>query len=125
METQLKQLEQILDEDYANEVAKSNLTFFDENQQIIHELLAQKQSKFLKVSNIDERVTAKMLYNLFNRFGNLESLLLTKSESTAILQFSNSDNACIAKELLNNILFFNKEVIYEYMKIATNSLLLM
>ncbi|CAD8136081.1 unnamed protein product [Paramecium octaurelia] len=110
METQLKQLERILDEDYANEVARSNLTQFDEQQQVINELLAQKPSKYLKVQNIDERVTAKMLYNIFNRFGHLNALLFQKKDNAAILQFTNVDHATISKELLNNIMFFSREI---------------
>ncbi|CAD8146323.1 unnamed protein product [Paramecium pentaurelia] len=110
MESQLKQLIQILDDDYNNEIEKSQQIQFDQQQQIIHQLLYQKPSKYLIVSNIDIKVTSKMLYNLFNRFGHLENLILNKKQQTAILKFLNSDQATIAKELLNNVLFFNKEL---------------
>lgn len=54
-----------------------------------------------------------MLYNLFNRFGHLECLLLKKKNKEAILQFINKEHAIIAKELLNNIVFFGNEVIWK------------
>ncbi|CAD8085504.1 unnamed protein product [Paramecium primaurelia] len=110
METQLRQLERILDDDYEQEVAKIQLTQLDSNEMAIQELLNQQPSKFLKVSNLDERVTPRMLYNLFNRFGHLEALLLKKNIRQSILQFVNKENAIIAKELLNNVIFFGNEL---------------
>ncbi|CAD8094439.1 unnamed protein product [Paramecium sonneborni] len=110
METQLRQLERILDDDYEQEVAKIQFTQLDSNDLVIQELLNQQPSKFLKVSNLDERVTPRMLYNLFNRFGHLEALLLKKNNRQSILQFLNKENAIIAKELLNNVVFFGNEL---------------
>ncbi|CAD8140035.1 unnamed protein product [Paramecium octaurelia] len=110
MESQLKQLIQILDDDFNSEIEKSQQIQFDQQQLIIDQLLYQKPSKYLIVSNIDVKITSKMLYNLFNRFGHLDSLLFNKKQQTAILQFTNSDQATIAKELLNNVQFFNKEL---------------
>ncbi|CAD8157282.1 unnamed protein product [Paramecium octaurelia] len=110
METQLRQLERILDDDYEQEVAKISLTQLDSNDFAIQELLNQQPSKFLRVSNLDERVTPRMLYNLFNRFGHLEALILKKHIRQSILQFVNKENAIIAKELLNNVVFFGNEL---------------
>lgn len=41
-------------------------------------MITQKPSKIIKVTSIDDRVTAKMLYNIFNKFGNVEELLYEK-----------------------------------------------
>ncbi|CAK89130.1 unnamed protein product (macronuclear) [Paramecium tetraurelia] len=122
METQLRQLERILDDDYEQEVAKIQLTQLDPNEQAIQELLNQQPSKFLRVSNLDERVTPRMLYNLFNRFGHLEALLLKRNIRQSILQFVNKENAIIAKELLNNVVFFGNELRILF-QTASNALL--
>ena len=65
----------------------------------------------LYVGNIDERVTSRMIYNVFNRFGNVEALLYRKKTKSALIQFENINHANIAKEILNNVMFFNSQVI--------------
>lgn len=65
----------------------------------------------LYVGNIDERITSRMIYNVFNRFGNVEALLYRKKTKSALIQFENINHANIAKEILNNVMFFNSQVI--------------
>lgn len=64
----------------------------------------------LRVTSIDERVTARMIFNVFNRFGHLEAILYRKKLRYALLQFEDVDNATVAKEILNNCLFFGGNV---------------
>lgn len=47
-----------------------------------------------------------MLYNLFNRFGHLDSVLYQRRKRRALLQFASVDQAFLAKEFLNNQMLF-------------------
>ncbi|CAD8091965.1 unnamed protein product [Paramecium sonneborni] len=77
--------------------------------QDIQNIITQKPSKIIKVTTIDERVTAKMLYNIFNKFGNVEELLYEKQMQRLFVRYQTQEFAQIAKEYLNNIQFFDQQ----------------
>ncbi|CAK76924.1 unnamed protein product (macronuclear) [Paramecium tetraurelia] len=77
--------------------------------QDVKNMITQKPSKIIQVTTIDDRVTAKMLYNIFNKFGNVEELLLEKQMQRLFVRYSTIEFAQIAKEYLNNIQFFDQQ----------------
>ncbi|CAK57678.1 unnamed protein product (macronuclear) [Paramecium tetraurelia] len=76
----------------------------------IQKLLQQRQSRLLKILNFDSKITAKMIYNVFSKFGNLEEILYEKSSSRAYIKYQSVNQAIIAKEYLNNIQFFDSQI---------------
>ncbi|CAK81495.1 unnamed protein product (macronuclear) [Paramecium tetraurelia] len=77
--------------------------------QDVQNMITQKPSKIIKVTSIDDRVTAKMLYNIFNKFGNVEELLYEKQMQRVFVRYQTIEFAQIAKEYLNNIQFFDQQ----------------
>ncbi|CAD8111044.1 unnamed protein product [Paramecium primaurelia] len=73
----------------------------------IQTLLRQKQSKLLRIASVDSKVTAKMIYNVFSKFGNIEEILYQKQQQKAYVKFQTINQATIAKEYLNNTQFFD------------------
>ncbi|CAD8068973.1 unnamed protein product [Paramecium primaurelia] len=67
--------------------------------QDVKNMITQKPSKIIQVTSIDDRVTAKMLYNIFNKFGNVEELLLEKQMQRAIFRYQIIEFAQIAKDI--------------------------
>ncbi|CAD8165823.1 unnamed protein product [Paramecium octaurelia] len=75
----------------------------------VENMITQKPSKIIKIQSIDERVTAKMLYNIFNKFGNIEEILYEKQFKRVFIRYQTVEFAQIAKEYLNNITFFDQQ----------------
>ncbi|CAD8193136.1 unnamed protein product [Paramecium pentaurelia] len=76
----------------------------------IQKLLQQRQSRLLRIINFDSKITGKMIYNVFSKFGNLEEILYQKSLSRAFIKYQTVNQAIIAKEYLNNIQFFDSQI---------------
>lgn len=51
-----------------------------------------------------------MLYNIFSNFGNIRSIIYTRSKGSALLEFENSDQSTLSKEYLNNVTFMGKTI---------------
>ncbi len=49
----------------------------------------------------------KMIYNLFSNFGNIQKVIFIKPRGCALIEYQNEGYATIAKDFLNNLMFFN------------------
>jgi len=52
-----------------------------------------------------------MLFNVFNKFGFIEELLYEKKFQRMFVRYQTVEFATLAKEYLNNVLFFESQVI--------------
>ncbi|CAD8098541.1 unnamed protein product [Paramecium sonneborni] len=91
---------------------KTNL--IPEISQDVQNMITQKPSKIIKIQHIDERVTAKMLFNIFNKFGNVEEILYEKQFKRVFVRYQTVEFAQIAKEYLNNVTFFDQQWRIQY-----------
>ncbi|CAD8107648.1 unnamed protein product [Paramecium sonneborni] len=76
----------------------------------IQKLLQQRQSRLLRVTNFDSKIIAKMIYNVFSKFGNIEEILYERQSFRAFIKYQTVNQAIIAKEYLNNIQFFDSQI---------------
>lgn len=51
-----------------------------------------------------------MLFNVFNKFGFIEELLYEKKFQRMFVRYQTIEFATLAKEYLNNVLFFESQV---------------
>lgn len=51
-----------------------------------------------------------MLYNLFSIYGNIDKMIYLKERSSALIQYMTYDYAAIAKESLNDIMFYGQSI---------------
>ncbi|CAD8047620.1 unnamed protein product [Paramecium sonneborni] len=51
-----------------------------------------------------------MLYNLFSIYGNIDKMIYLKERSSALIQYVTQDHAAIAKESLNDIMFYGQSI---------------
>jgi polypyrimidine tract-binding protein 2 len=52
-----------------------------------------------------------MIFNVFSKFGNIEEILYEKLHQRVFVKYQNMNQAFIAKEYLNNTLFFDSMVL--------------
>lgn len=51
-----------------------------------------------------------MLFNVFNKFGHIEELLYEKKQQRLFVRYQSLEQALLAKEYLNNIMFFDSQL---------------
>ncbi|CAD8077109.1 unnamed protein product [Paramecium sonneborni] len=70
-----------------------------------------KKSKVIYARWFDRKVvTSQMLYNLFSIYGNIDKMIYLKERSSALIQYMTNDYAAIAKESLNDIMFYGQSI---------------
>ncbi|CAK60310.1 unnamed protein product (macronuclear) [Paramecium tetraurelia] len=73
--------------------------------------LQSKRSKVIYARWFDKKVvTSQMLYNLFSIYGNIDKMIYLKERSSALIQYMTYDYAAIAKESLNDIMFYGQSI---------------
>ncbi|CAD8099158.1 unnamed protein product [Paramecium sonneborni] len=97
-------------EDEQKDIIYQKTTFMPQISLDVQNMITQKASKIITIQPIDERVTAKMLYNIFNKFGNIEELLYEKQLRRVFIRYQIIEFAQIAKEYLNNLSFFDQQL---------------
>jgi RNA recognition motif-containing protein len=72
-------------------------------------LIENMKSKVLYVRGLaNENITVKMLYNIFSNFGNVTKIMMNKEKLSSLVEYQNLEFAAIAKDYLNNMVFFSK-----------------
>ncbi|CAD8139112.1 unnamed protein product [Paramecium pentaurelia] len=75
------------------------------------QLQQTKKSKVIYARWFDKKVvTSQMLYNLFSIYGNIDKMIYLKERSSALIQYMTYDYAAIAKESLNDIMFYGQSI---------------
>jgi len=66
-----------------------------------------KKTQTLYVKGFDDpSVNPKMIYNVFSNVGNITSIVFVREKAVAVIEYENVDFAAVAKEHLNNLMFF-------------------
>ncbi|CAD8132574.1 unnamed protein product [Paramecium pentaurelia] len=90
------------------EKMQSSADNLDDNSK---QLLQTKKSKVIYARWFDKKVvTSQMLYNLFSIYGNIDKMIYLKERSSALIQYMTYDYAAIAKESLNDIMFYGQSI---------------
>ncbi|CAK70180.1 unnamed protein product (macronuclear) [Paramecium tetraurelia] len=70
-----------------------------------------RKSRVIYARWFDKKVvTSQMLYNLFSIYGNIDKMIYLKERSSALIQYVTQDHAAIAKESLNDIMFYGQSI---------------
>jgi hypothetical protein len=74
----------------------------------IRKIIDQKSSSVIYVKGLDHPdLTTQIVYGLFSNFGNIYRVLLLPKKATALIEYVDSEASSIAKEMLNNITFYD------------------
>ncbi|CAD8044380.1 unnamed protein product [Paramecium primaurelia] len=74
-------------------------------------LQSVRKSRVIYARWFDKKVvTSQMLYNLFSIYGNIDKMIYLKERSSALIQYVTQDHAAIAKESLNDIMFYGQSI---------------
>jgi RNA recognition motif. (a.k.a. RRM, RBD, or RNP domain) len=57
-----------------------------------------------RINNPDLKIT--MIYNLFSNYGNIAKILFMKQKRQALVEFETVEQATVAKDYLNNLVYF-------------------
>ncbi|CAD8117993.1 unnamed protein product [Paramecium sonneborni] len=72
---------------------------------------ALRKSKVIYARWFDKKVvTSTMLYNIFSIYGNIDKMIYLKERSSCLIQYVMQDHAAIAKEALNDIMFYGQQI---------------
>jgi RNA recognition motif-containing protein len=67
--------------------------------------LEAKKVLFVRhLDNPDLKIT--MIYNLFSNYGNIAKILFMKQKRQALVEFETVEQATVAKDYLNNLVYF-------------------
>ncbi|CAD8113977.1 unnamed protein product [Paramecium sonneborni] len=70
-----------------------------------------RKSKVIYARWFDKKVvTSTMLYNIFSIYGNIDKMIYLKERSSCLIQYVTQDHAAIAKEALNDIMFYGQQI---------------
>ncbi|CAD8125638.1 unnamed protein product [Paramecium sonneborni] len=70
-----------------------------------------RKSKVIYARWFDKKVvTSTMLYNIFSIYGNIDKMIFLKERSSCLIQYIMSEHAAIAKESLNDIMFYGQSI---------------
>lgn len=70
-----------------------------------------RKSKVIYARWFDKKVvTLKMLYNIFSTYGNIDKMIYLKDRSSALIQYQTLDHATMAKESLNDVMFYGQQI---------------
>ena len=84
-------------------------------QHQIRNMIDQKQSPVIHVKGLDsEDVTPEIIASLFGNFGNILKFLFLKKKQTALIEYLEVDSASVAREMLNNLIFFGSQLKVSY-----------
>ncbi|CAD8143244.1 unnamed protein product [Paramecium octaurelia] len=90
------------------EKMQSSADNLDDNSKSLQQA---KRSKVIYARWFDKKVvTSQMLYNLFSIYGNIDKMIYLKERSSALIQYMTYDYAAIAKESLNDIMFYGQSI---------------
>lgn len=74
----------------------------------IRKIIDQKSSSVIYVKGLDHPdLTAQIVNGLFSNFGNIHRVILLKKKATALIEYVDAESSSIAKEMLNNLTFFD------------------
>ena len=74
-------------------------------------LVDNNASQVLIVKGLEgSSLTSEVINSLFSNFGNVSKLLYFKQKATAYIEFPTKELASIAKEMLNNLVFFGHQM---------------
>ncbi|CAD8206952.1 unnamed protein product [Paramecium pentaurelia] len=72
---------------------------------------ALRKSKVIYARWFDKKVvTSAMLYNIFSIYGNIDKMIYLKERSSCLIQYVQQDHAAIAKDALNDIMFYGQQI---------------
>ncbi|CAK91820.1 unnamed protein product (macronuclear) [Paramecium tetraurelia] len=72
---------------------------------------ALRKSKVIYARWFDKKVvTSAMLYNIFSIYGNIDKMIYLKERSSCLIQYVMQGHAAIAKEALNDIMFYGQQI---------------
>jgi hypothetical protein len=84
-----------------------NPLFLKGNDYQLNEVV--RKSKVIYARWFDKKVvTLKMLYNIFSTYGNIDKMIYLKERSSALIQYQTLDHATMAKESLNDVMFYSQ-----------------
>eukprot|EP00331_Platyophrya_macrostoma_P009992 CAMPEP_0176433480 /NCGR_PEP_ID=MMETSP0127-20121128/16047_1 /TAXON_ID=938130 /ORGANISM="Platyophrya macrostoma, Strain WH" /LENGTH=684 /DNA_ID=CAMNT_0017815915 /DNA_START=144 /DNA_END=2198 /DNA_ORIENTATION=- len=70
-----------------------------------------KGSPVLNVSGLEHPdFKVHMLHNIFSNFGNILTIIFTRSKGSALIEFENADSAALCRDYLNNVTFMGKTI---------------
>ncbi|CAD8179030.1 unnamed protein product [Paramecium octaurelia] len=70
-----------------------------------------RKSKVIYARWFDKKVvTSAMLYNIFSIYGNIDKMIFLKERSSCLIQYVSQEHAAIAKESLNDIMFYGQSI---------------
>ncbi|CAD8192624.1 unnamed protein product [Paramecium octaurelia] len=72
---------------------------------------ALRKSKVIYARWFDKKVvTSAMLYNIFSIYGNIDKMIYLKERSSCLIQYVLQDHAAMAKDALNDIMFYGQQI---------------
>ena len=73
--------------------------------------IALRKSKVIYARWFDKKeVTLRMLFNIFSCFGNMEKMMFMTNKSSCLIEYQKLESASLAKESLNELVFFKQEL---------------